>query len=70
MAYWQQRASGQSKGTNKNDLYTIEQYVEDADKIIDELKIKYPNREIVLFGHSWGGTLTSSYLKDSNRRKK
>lgn len=70
VAYWQQRASGQSKGANEKSLFTINQYVEDTDKVIDQLKEKYPNKEIVLFGHSWGGTLTSSYLADSKRRKK
>ena len=70
VVYWQQRASGQSKGSNNNNFFTIAQYVEDADKVIDDLKKRYPNKEIVLFGHSWGGMLTSAYLKDSERRKK
>lgn len=70
VAYWQQRASGQSAGSNDNELFTIEQYVSDTDKVIDELKSRYPNKEIILFGHSWGGMLTSSYLKEENRRAK
>ena len=70
VAYWQQRASGQSTGSNDTSYYNIAQYVEDCDKVIDELKTRFPNKKIVLFGHSWGGMLTSSYLKDANRRAK
>lgn len=70
VAYWQQRASGQSIGPDNKTYYTIDQYVEDCDRVVDELKTKYPNKKIVLFGHSWGGLLTSSYLSDATRRAK
>lgn len=70
VAYWQQRASGQSTGSNDTSYYNITQYVEDCDKVIDELRSRFPNKKIVLFGHSWGGLLTSTYLKDANRRAK
>jgi pimeloyl-ACP methyl ester carboxylesterase len=70
VAYWQQRASGQSTGTDDTTYYNIPQYVEDCDKVVDELTTRFPNKKIVLFGHSWGGMLTSSYLKDTNRRAK
>ncbi len=70
VAYWQQRASGQSTGPNDSTYYNINQYVEDCDKVVDQLRARFPNKKIVLFGHSWGGMLTSSYLKDANRRAK
>lgn len=70
VAYWQQRASGQSSGVGDESLFTIDQYVDDADKVIDELKALYPDTEIILFGHSWGGMLTSSYLGDTQRSAK
>lgn len=70
VAYWQQRASGQSTGSHDESLFTIKQYVDDLDKVIDQLKTKYPDKKIVLFGHSWGGMLTSSYLKESINRNK
>jgi len=70
VAYWQQRASGQSKGSNNTKYFTISQYVEDLDVVINELKTRYPSKGIVLLGHSWGGTLTSAYLKDLTRRTK
>lgn len=70
VAYWQQRASGQSFGSDNASLFTIDQYVQDLDKVVDEIKTRYPNKKIALFGHSWGGMLTSSYLKDATRRAK
>lgn len=70
IAYWQQRASGQSSGSDNTNYFNINQYVADLDKVVDELKSRYPNKDIVLLGHSWGGTLTSTYLKDATRRAK
>jgi pimeloyl-ACP methyl ester carboxylesterase len=70
VAYWQQRASGQSIGSDNTTLFTIDTYVRDADSVIDELRTRYPNKEIILFGHSWGGMLTSAYLSDNSRRSK
>lgn len=70
VAYWQQRASGQSIGENEKSYFTIDQYVEDCDKVIDQLKILYPEKKIIILGHSWGGMLTSNYLKDAKRREK
>ncbi|MDC1105479.1 alpha/beta hydrolase [Prolixibacteraceae bacterium] len=70
VAYWQQRASGASKGSDDKTHFTIAQYVDDLDKVIDQLKERYPNKKIVLLGHSWGGMLTSSYLKDDAHKNK
>lgn len=70
VAYWQQRASGESTGSEDEALFNIPQYAEDCDKVIDELKKRYPNKKIILFGHSWGGMLTSYYLRDAARRAK
>jgi pimeloyl-ACP methyl ester carboxylesterase len=70
VVYWQQRASGQSSGADKLSLFTIDQYAKDLDKVIDEIKVRYPNKKIALFGHSWGGMLTSTYLKDATKRAK
>lgn len=70
VAYWQQRAAGQSKGTDNLKYYTINQYVNDADKVVDKLRKDYPNKKIIILAHSWGGMLSSSYLIDSKRRNK
>jgi pimeloyl-ACP methyl ester carboxylesterase len=70
VAYWQQRTAGESVGPDNKAYYTIAQYVEDCDKVIDELKSRYADKKIVLLGHSWGGMLTSSYLADATRRSK
>lgn len=70
VAYWQQRASGQSTGSENEVLFNIAQYVDDLDKVINEINLKYPDKKIVLFGHSWGGMLTSAFLKDPLKRSK
>lgn len=70
VAYWQQRASGQSVGSDNKKYFTIAQYVDDTDKIVDQLQKTYPDKKIVLLGHSWGGMLTSSYLKEEAHRAK
>lgn len=70
VAYWQQRGAGESKGIDDTKYYSINQYVSDLDHVIDTMKSIYPHKKIVLFGHSWGGTLTSSYLLSEEHRKK
>jgi pimeloyl-ACP methyl ester carboxylesterase len=70
IAYWQQRASGQSVGSNNTELFNIDTYVNDADAVVNELLNRYPNKEIILFGHSWGGMLSAAYLNDETRRAK
>lgn len=70
VAYWQQRSAGQSYGSDDTTHFTIAQYVQDLDKVVDEIKARYPNKKIALLGHSWGGMLTSSYLKEDTRRAK
>ncbi len=70
VAYWQQRASGESQGPDNPKYYTIAQYAKDCDKVVDQLLAKYPGKQIVMMGHSWGGMLTSYYLRTSARRAK
>lgn len=70
VAYWQQRASGESQGPDNPKYYTIPQYAKDCDKVVDVLLAKYPGKQIVMMGHSWGGMLTSYYLRTPARRAK
>ena len=53
VAYWQQRSAGQSYGSDDTTHFTIAQYVQDLDKVVDEIKARYPNKKIALLGHSW-----------------
>ncbi|PIF45505.1 pimeloyl-ACP methyl ester carboxylesterase [Chryseobacterium sp. 52] len=70
VAYWQQRAAGSSQGPNNPAYYTIPQFAEDCDEVISAIKTNFPGKKIVLMGHSWGGMLTSYYLRDAARRAK
>lgn len=62
IAYWDQRFSGLSQGQPKKSTITIQQFIEDTDKIIKLLNHKYPNKKLFLLGHSFGGQLTAGYL--------
>ncbi|HTE33605.1 MAG TPA: alpha/beta hydrolase [Chryseolinea sp.] len=68
--FWDQRGSGSSQGNTSNDLFTVDQFVEDLDKLIDLLQQKYHHPQIFLLGHSWGGCLGTAYLTDSKRQSK
>ncbi len=70
MVYWDQRASGSSQGNSPDDLLTLDQFVEDLDKVVILLKDRYNNPEIFLMGHSWGGCLGTAYLADPIRQSK
>jgi proline iminopeptidase len=70
MVYWDQRASGSSQGNSPDDLLTLDQFVEDLDKVVMVLKDRYANPEIFLMGHSWGGCLGTAYLIDPARQTK
>ncbi len=62
IAYLDQRGSGKSESFADTSYFTMEQFVEDLDKVVDYLKIQYPESQINLLGSSWGGTLGLLYL--------
>jgi proline iminopeptidase len=70
LVYWDQRASGSSQGNSADRLLTLEQFVEDLDKVVVLLKGRYDNPRIFLMGHSWGGCLGTAYLVDKQRQSK
>ena len=70
VAYWDQRASGLSQGNPSVDTYTVEQFVEDTDIVVDVLWELYAPQRLVIFGHSWGGALGVAYLADPVRAAK
>ncbi|HEY9898770.1 MAG TPA: alpha/beta hydrolase [Pantanalinema sp.] len=70
VVYWDQRASGSSRGDAATDTLNLAQYVEDLDGVVETIKRKYPDRKLILLGHSWGGTLGSAYLLDAKRQAK
>ncbi|MDC7225035.1 MAG: alpha/beta hydrolase [Spirochaetales bacterium] len=63
-AYWEQRAAGSSQGNSDESDFTLDQYIDDLDTVIEVLEYKYDSPTIFLCGHSWGGTLGTAYLLD------
>ncbi|HEY9855295.1 MAG TPA: alpha/beta hydrolase [Stenomitos sp.] len=70
VAYWEQRGSGSSRGNATPDQFTMKQFSEDLDGVVDTLHRKYPNQRLILLGHSWGGALGSAYLLDAGHQAK
>lgn len=62
LASWDQRYSGFSKFNSNRPLsMTIESNIEDCDLIVDFLNEKFPGKEVVLWGQSFGGAIVSGY---------
>ena len=68
--FWDQRSSGSSQGNSPTSLLTLNQFIEDLDKLVDLIRYKYNNPRIFLMGHSWGGCLGTAYLTDASRQAK
>ncbi|PQB06859.1 hypothetical protein BST83_06610 [Polaribacter filamentus] len=69
-AYWDQRASGLSQGNPDRSTFTVEQFVDDLDLVIDAINVRHNYPKIVLYGISWGGALGSAYLSTGNFQDK
>ncbi len=71
VAYWDQRTSGNSRGSFDADEVTVDLMTEDLDLVVDLLKDQYgADLRVFLLGHSWGGYLGSYYLLDPLRQAK
>lgn len=70
VVYWDQRASGSSQGNVDPSTLTMEQFVEDTDRVLETLALRYSPRAVFLVGHSWGGALGTAYLLDPARQAK
>lgn len=68
--YWDQRGSGLSQGNPDPSTFTVDQFVEDLDLVIDGINLRHNNPRIVLYGVSWGGALGSAYLSTGNHQDK
>ncbi len=70
IAYWDQRASGLSQGNPNENTFTVEQFVQDLDLVVEAINSRYNSPQIFLFGHSWGGALGCAYLSTGNFQSK
>ncbi|QNR24281.1 alpha/beta fold hydrolase [Croceimicrobium hydrocarbonivorans] len=69
-AYWDQRGSGLSMGNPEASTFTVEQFVDDLDLVVETIRLRYHNPRIVFYGISWGGALGSAYLSTKNYQEK
>jgi pimeloyl-ACP methyl ester carboxylesterase len=68
-AYWDQRASGFSQGSNTKPTMKMEQYGKDMRAVVLTLKKRYGNDcKIFAWAHSWGGMVTSSFMTQDNNQ--
>jgi proline iminopeptidase len=61
VVYWDQRGAGNSQGNPADSTFTLEQYIEDTDAVVELVKQIYTPAELFLYGHSWGGALGMAY---------
>jgi pimeloyl-ACP methyl ester carboxylesterase len=69
VAYWDQRDAGAAAGNSNYSNLTLNQMIEDLEKLVLVIKYRYGNdMEIFLMGHSFGGLLGSGFLvKNDNQ---
>lgn len=66
VVYWNQRGCGRTFFRNKksdpqNETATFEQALKDLDELVDYLRNRFKKERVILFGHSYGTLLGSSY---------
>lgn len=68
-AYWDQRNAGASQGSGNGEHLNLPAMTEDLEKVILALKHRYGNDiSVFLLAHSFGGILTTSFLKKGNNQ--
>lgn len=70
MAYYDQRGSGLSHGNPNKSTFTVEQFVEDLDMVVDAINLRYNSPKIFFYGISWGGALGCAYMTTDNLQDK
>lgn len=71
VVYYDQRCAGNSQGNCNVESLDIDSHVDDLDKLIELIRFRYgSDSKIIALGHSWGGTLTLSYLADKQLQEK
>lgn len=70
VVYWDQRGAGNAQGNAQRETLTLDQHVQDLDRVVEVLKRRYQPDDLYLLAHSWGGTLATAYLLDPTRQAK
>ena len=58
---YDQKGHGKSYG-KRGHIDQLNDYLEDLELILDQIKTNHPNSKIVLYGHSMGGNVVANYL--------
>ncbi|MEL7122659.1 MAG: alpha/beta hydrolase [Bacteroidota bacterium] len=61
IAYYDQRGMGNAQGDFDWESISLDQYMKDLRKIVFAIKTQYPETDVYLFGHSFGGWLSYLY---------
>ncbi len=70
VAYWDQRDGGVAAGNNNYADLTLDQMIDDLEKLVTLIKYRYGNdMEIFLMGHSFAGLLGSGFLVKGDNPK-
>jgi pimeloyl-ACP methyl ester carboxylesterase len=65
VAYWDQRGAGRSFDPEADPRgLTIDRHVADLDAVVDHLCRRFDRTDVILVGHSWGGTLGLVYARE------
>lgn len=67
VAYFDQRTQGGSHGNFSADMLSIQQVATDTANLVDALRDRYgQDKQVWLYGHSWGGMLGTATLLDTD----
>ncbi|MEZ5059017.1 MAG: alpha/beta hydrolase [Saprospiraceae bacterium] len=70
LVYYDQRGCGNVQSNLSKEDISVGHYVRDLDAIIEVLKSKYSNPEIILMGHSFGSYISMEYLQNADFQDK
>ena len=70
MVFYDQRGSGGARGHIEESSITVDQNVKDLDAVVASVNAKYPNSNIYLFGHSYGGMISAAYTSVHQKKIK
>jgi len=59
---YDQLGCGKSEKPNSYECYSLCSYVNELAEVVEFARQKYPQNEVYIFGHSWGGQLVSELL--------
>ncbi|MGL4677529.1 MAG: alpha/beta fold hydrolase [Brevinema sp.] len=70
VVYWDQRGAGGSRGHITKNSITIPQFVKDMDTVYTYIKKLYPDSDIYVMGHSYGGMVGGAYTSKFHNKVK